>query len=71
MMAQTLQMELGSSPHAAAATLERLVGGMQPDALRREHHGFHERGRSSRAEIGRTQEPPRRPDRAGATRETV
>ncbi len=46
MMAQTLQMELGSSPHAAAATLERLVGGMPPGLLLREVHRFNEQARS-------------------------
>ena len=46
MMAQTLQMELGSSPHAAAATLERLVGGMQPGTLQLDLHRFHEQART-------------------------
>ncbi len=46
MMAQTIQMELGSSPHAAAATLERLVGGMRPGALLHDLRRFHEQARA-------------------------
>ena len=42
MMAQTLQMELGSSPRAAAATLERLVSGVRPGPLLRDLRRFHE-----------------------------
>src|SRR5712692_7700041 len=42
MMAQTLQVELGSSPQAAAATLGRLVSGMRPGALLRDLRRFHE-----------------------------
>ena len=48
MMAQTLQMELGSSPHAAAATLQRLVGGMQAGALQSDLRRFHEQARAVR-----------------------
>ena len=46
MMAQTLQMELGSSPRAAAATLERLVNGMRPGPLLQELRRFHEQARA-------------------------
>jgi SNF2 family DNA or RNA helicase len=46
MMAQTLQMELGSSPRAAAATLERLVTGMRPGALLPDLRRFHEQARA-------------------------
>jgi SNF2 family DNA or RNA helicase len=46
MMAQTLQMELGSSPQAAAATLERLVSGMRPGALVHDLRRFHEQARA-------------------------
>jgi SNF2 family DNA or RNA helicase len=46
MMTQTLQMELGSSPRAAAATLERLCRGMQPGALLRDLRRFHEQARA-------------------------
>ena len=46
MMAQTLQMELGSSPRAAAATLERLVSGTRPGPLLRDLRRFHEQARA-------------------------
>jgi SNF2 family DNA or RNA helicase len=46
MMAQTLQMELGSSPRAAAATLERLGKGTQPEPLLRDLERFHEQART-------------------------
>jgi SNF2 family DNA or RNA helicase len=45
-MAQTLQMELGSNPRAAAATLERLVHGTRPGPLLRDLHQFHEQARA-------------------------
>jgi SNF2 family DNA or RNA helicase len=45
-MAQTLQMELGSSPRAAAVTLERLVSGMRPGALLSDLRRFHEQARA-------------------------
>ncbi|MDR7553947.1 MAG: DEAD/DEAH box helicase [Armatimonadota bacterium] len=48
MMAQTLQMELGSSPHAAAATLGRLARGMPPGALRGDLERFHEQAHAVR-----------------------
>jgi SNF2 family DNA or RNA helicase len=46
MMAQTVQMELGSSPRAAAATLERLGKGTQPGPLLRDLERFHEQART-------------------------
>jgi SNF2 family DNA or RNA helicase len=46
MMAQTLQMELGSSPRAAAATLERLVNGTRPGPLLQELRRFEEQARA-------------------------
>ncbi len=46
MMAQTLQMELGSSPRAAAATLERLVNGTRPGPLLQELRRFDEQARA-------------------------
>ena len=47
MMAQTLQMELGSSPRAAAATLERLLTGPRPGPLLRDDlRRFHEQARA-------------------------
>ncbi len=46
MMAQTLQIELGSSPRAAAATLERLVSRMRAGPLLRDLRRFHEQARA-------------------------
>jgi SNF2 family DNA or RNA helicase len=42
MLAQTLQMELGSSSRAVATTLERLINRMGPGALRQDLRRFHE-----------------------------
>src|SRR5262249_30562149 len=47
-MAQTLQMELGSSPHPAAATPEPLARRRHPGPLRPDLRRFHEQARTVR-----------------------